>query len=208
MEQNFYIIRHGETDFNKSGMVQGSGIDSDLNEKGRMQAAAFYSHFSSFPFDKIYVSGLKRTHQSVASFIKKGIPLEIVPELNEISWGDFEGVAISPEMHDRYLNNISEWQKGNLHLAYKNAETPLQLQERQKIALKKILKDTASRNILIATHGRYLRAFLCLLLEQPLHQMDEFNHTNLCLYIIRYKEGKFTMIEACNTLHLEALNEN
>ena len=35
MEKWIYIIRHGETDYNKAGMVQGSGIDSDLNDLGR-----------------------------------------------------------------------------------------------------------------------------------------------------------------------------
>jgi probable phosphoglycerate mutase len=40
-----YIIRHGETDFNKLGIVQGSGIDSDLNPRGVQQAANFYAFY-------------------------------------------------------------------------------------------------------------------------------------------------------------------
>ena len=205
MQQCFYIIRHGETDFNKQGMVQGSGIDSELNETGLKQADAFYAKYKDVLFERIYISGLQRTAQSVNKFIDRGIPTEVVTELNEISWGDFEGQAITEEMHKRYLGIIGEWQKGNLDIAYQNAETPLQMQARQKLALKKILINRNDKNILIVTHGRYLRAFVCLLLNHPLNRMDDFTHSNLCLYILNYDGNKFTLVEKDNTSHLSAL---
>ncbi len=203
MEQYFYIIRHGETDFNKLGMVQGSGIDSSLNATGVQQAAAFYREYKEASFDKIYVSGLKRTQESVQAFIDQGIPYESVTELNEISWGDFEGQPITPEMHQRYLEIIDQWQQGHLDVAYKNAETPLMMQKRQEIALQRITQNPGEKKILVATHGRYLRAFVCLLLNHPLHLMDEFLHSNLCLYILRYDGKTFHLVEANNTDHLK-----
>ena len=145
MEQYFYIIRHGETDFNKLGMVQGSGIDSSLNATGVQQAAAFYREYKEASFDKIYVSGLKRTQESVQAFIDQGIPYESVTELNEISWGDFEGQPITPEMHQRYLEIIDQWQQGHLDVAYKNAETPLMMQKRQEIALQRITQNPGEK---------------------------------------------------------------
>jgi len=44
MAKTIYFIRHGETEYNKLGIVQGSGVDSELNENGRAQAQAFYNH--------------------------------------------------------------------------------------------------------------------------------------------------------------------
>ena len=38
--KTFYIIRHGETDLNRQGIIQGRGMNTDLNEKGAAQAAA------------------------------------------------------------------------------------------------------------------------------------------------------------------------
>lgn len=206
MKQIFYIIRHGETDFNKSGMVQGSGVDSSLNATGRKQAKAFFEAYKEVDFDRIFVSGLKRTKESVQDFIDAGTPYEAILELNEISWGDFEGQPVSEGMRARYLNIIDEWQKGHLDLAYSNAETPLQMQARQKIALQKILSaSNDGTKFLIATHGRYLRAFICLLLNHPLHQMDDFLHSNLCLYRFEYDGEKFTLLDAFNTMHLEGM---
>ena len=73
------MIRHGETEYNRQGIVQGSGIDADLNETGRNQAEAFYQKYKDIPFDKVYTSALVRTHQTVEKFIEAGIPHEIIP---------------------------------------------------------------------------------------------------------------------------------
>ena len=61
--KDIYLIRHGETEYNRKGVVQGSGIDADLNELGQKQAEAFFAHYQDLPIDKIYTSALKRTHQ-------------------------------------------------------------------------------------------------------------------------------------------------
>jgi probable phosphoglycerate mutase len=47
--KDIYLIRHGETDYNRMGVVQGSGIDADLNELGQRQAQAFLITTKTFP---------------------------------------------------------------------------------------------------------------------------------------------------------------
>ena len=56
-----YIIRHGETNYNKLGIVQGSGVDTDINEKGEAQADAFYQAYKHIPFQQIFVK-IGRAH--------------------------------------------------------------------------------------------------------------------------------------------------
>ena len=46
--KDIYLIRHGETDYNRMGVVQGSGIDADLNELGNRQAQAFLNIISTW----------------------------------------------------------------------------------------------------------------------------------------------------------------
>ncbi|RYE50114.1 MAG: histidine phosphatase family protein, partial [Sphingobacteriales bacterium] len=72
MLKTIYLIRHGQTDLNKHGIVQGRGMDTDLNDMGRAQANAFFDKYGTVKFDKIYTSVLKRTHQTVQAFIDKG----------------------------------------------------------------------------------------------------------------------------------------
>ena len=67
--KNIFILRHAETDFNKRGVVQGSGIDAPLNDTGKAQARAFYTRYKNYPFDKIYISG--RFHKEIKKIGKK-----------------------------------------------------------------------------------------------------------------------------------------
>jgi broad specificity phosphatase PhoE len=91
MRKELYFIRHGETEYNALGMVQGRGIDADLNDIGRKQAEAFYQYYKNLPFDKLYTSTLKRTHQTVKRFIDSGLAWEQLSGLDELAWGELEG---------------------------------------------------------------------------------------------------------------------
>ena len=71
--KEIYIIRHGQTDFNVKQVVQGRGVNSDLNDTGLQQAKSFFDTYHPIDFDVIYTSKLKRTHQTVAHFLNKNI---------------------------------------------------------------------------------------------------------------------------------------
>lgn len=199
--KNIYIIRHGETEFNKLNIVQGSGVDTDLNETGRKQASLFYESFGNHPFDKVYTSSLQRSQQSVAAFIQKGIPHLALSELNEISWGDFEGKAQSEEERAVYWKMIERWAQGDLDAKIPNGESPVEMQLRQMRALD-IIMSGPEQEILICMHGRAMKSFLCLMLNKPLTQMEKFQHSNLCLYKLANTNGLFQLNEANNTKHL------
>jgi len=201
-KKTIYIIRHGETDFNKQGIIQGSGIDSDLNETGRMQAEQFYKAYYHIKFDNIYTSELKRTQQSIEPFIKAGKTFEPIAELNEINWGIFEGLVSTPESHKVYLDIVNDWKAGLLDRAIEGGETPNQMQRRQQIGLEKIMSKPNENKILICMHGRAMRSFLCLLTNTPLQRMDEFKHHNLCLYVLQEQENGFEIIEQNCSKHL------
>ena len=186
------MIRHGQTDYNLRGIVQGSGIDAPLNNTGIVQAQAFYDVYKSAAFDKVYTSTLQRSFQSVDGFIKDDIPHEQLSGLNEISWGDREGVVFTPNEDAYYHQVISNWQQGNTSLPIEGGESPEMVLERQKIALEHILKGE-EETILICMHGRAMRILLCLMLNYPLQFMDEFEHTNLCLYKINYTGNMFSI---------------
>ncbi|NJN78265.1 MAG: histidine phosphatase family protein [Saprospiraceae bacterium] len=89
--KELYIIRHGETDFNRQGIIQGSGVNSSLNEVGKLQSLRFFNQYKNLDFDYVYTSNLKRTHESVQHFINQGITWRVRAEIREISWGIHEG---------------------------------------------------------------------------------------------------------------------
>lgn len=203
MEKTLYIIRHGQTDLNLKGIVQGRGIDSPLNETGRKQAQAFYAHYRDVPFDKIYTSTLIRTHQTVASFT--GIPTEQLAGLDEIGWGIYEGKEQTPDIMAGFAELIEGWRRGELDRAVEGGETPNQLAARQREALQHILSHPDEQTVLICMHGRAMRIFLCLLIGRDIASMDEFPHTNTALYKVHYNGQSFSIVDAYNTEHLAGL---
>lgn len=200
--KKLFIIRHGETDFNRLGVVQGSGVDSPLNETGMLQAQRFYDFYKHVPFDKVYISALQRTKQSVKPFIDNEFAYEILPELNEISWGIYEGLESSVEWKADYWDKIRAWSHGDYNVCVPGGETPLQLRERQTTALKHIMSKPEEELVLICMHGRAMKSFICLLLQKEPKYMEDYQHTNLCLYELEYTSGKFELIRENDTEHL------
>jgi broad specificity phosphatase PhoE len=191
--KKIYIVRHGQTDFNLQNIVQGSGVDSSLNQRGQAQAKAFFDHYKHVQFDKIYTSTLKSTKETVKDFLALGIPSEALSGLNEISWGTKEGFKITPEEDQYYHYMLRQWQLGNTSLRIEGGESPDDVVIRMKPAVDHIMGNTKERTVLICMHGRAIRILLCILLNYPLKSMDMFEHENLCLYLLHYDGNAFTI---------------
>ena len=200
--KKIYLIRHGQTDFNKNGIVQGRGIDASLNDEGRKQAAAFYQAYQNVPFDKIYISELKRTRESVQKFIDKGVPVEALDGLNEIGWGVAEGTHFTGKNKHHYFDILQHWQEGHIHEKVEQGESPFEVQQRQQKALDKILSQDEEKTVLICMHGRAIRILLCWIQGLSLGLMDTFPHHNLCLYELEYADNKFEVKTFNDIRHL------
>lgn len=203
--KKIYLVRHGQTDFNLRGVVQGSGIDAPINATGEAQAEAFYQAYKDVSFDQIYYTGLIRTKQSIQGFLDMGIPSISLPELNEISWGTYEGTPMTPEEGEYYRHMLNQWQLGNLDYAIAGGESPNLVAARLRTGIETILSGPGE-NILVCMHGRAMRIFLSLILEIDLRNMDTYEHQNLCLYLLEQNEdGKFNLSKSNEVAHLRGL---
>uniref|UniRef100_UPI004047787A histidine phosphatase family protein n=1 Tax=Algoriphagus sp. TaxID=1872435 RepID=UPI004047787A len=203
--KKIYLLRHGQTNYNLQGVVQGSGIDAPINATGRAQAAAFFQTYRDIPFDQLYHSALIRTRQSIQGFIDLGYPVNSLEELNEISWGDYEGTPMTPEEGEYYRMMLHQWQQGNLDYAIAGGESPNTVAERLRRGIQIILNGPGE-TILVCMHGRAMRIFLSLICATPLEKMDQYEHGNLCLYLLQQVEGGgFELIKQNDQEHLKGL---
>lgn len=186
--KKIYVVRHGQTDYNLRGVVQGSGINAPINQNGEKQAEAFYQNFKHIPFDKVYYSGLIRTKQSIERFIQGDIPHECIPELNEISWGNYEGLPMDHQENEYYHNMLEKWSKGELDHKIMGGESPLDVSKRLEKGMERILKN-GGQNILVCMHGRAIRILMSTVLKYDLRFMDVFRHENLCCYELTENES-------------------
>lgn len=142
------IVRHGETDWNSSGRLQGSE-DIELNNLGREQAIQIARYFETEPWDVVVSSPLKRafeTAQIIASRIE--IPtVHVVVEIIERSYGSASGLLPEERRH-RFPTGIPD-QEDFEHL-----------RERAMIGLTKIANDFTGKRIIVVSHGGLTNSIL------------------------------------------------
>lgn len=201
--KKIYLVRHGQTELNRQGIVQGSGVDAPLNNEGVWQRDAFFCAYRHIPFDKVYTSALQRTVQSVQPFLDSGLPHQALPGLNEISWGIHEGKTISPEEDAYYHWMLRQWQSGRTDLKIEGGESPEDVAARQWPAWQQVLAQPLEKTILVCMHGRAMRILLTQILHYPLRAMDLFEHRNLGLYLLQGTGSMFRVERYNNTAHLE-----
>lgn len=202
-----YLIRHGQTGHNHRGIVQGRYVNSSLSKKGYKQAAAFFDHYKHIPFQKVYTSTLQRTRQTVQQFIDLGLPHEALPGLDEICWGESEGLFADGENNKKYRAIIETWKSGELTPRLEGGENPLDVQKRQREALDYIASEPEDL-VLVCMHGRALKIMLAWITGLHMKDMDNFDHDNLSLYILEFKDKSWHIRVHDERAHLEIIKRN
>ena len=137
-----YIVRHGQTDWNKVGKIQGH-TDIELNDLGEKQALSIKEKLKDVKFDKVFSSPLKRAFKT-AQIIYDG---EIVTDnrLKERYNGELEGKTKSEIKAFPDFNDPDETSYG--------IESLNNFRNRVKDFIEEILTKYKNKNILIVTHA-------------------------------------------------------
>ncbi|XP_071771040.2 putative fructose-2,6-bisphosphatase TIGAR A [Centroberyx gerrardi] len=98
------IVRHGETQYNKDGLLQGQAMDTSLSEIGLRQAEAAGQYLKDVKFSNVFVSDMLRARQTVETIMKhnsscSGLEMVCDPLLKERSFGIAEGRPVQ-DMRD------------------------------------------------------------------------------------------------------------
>lgn len=209
MVKRIYFVRHGETDCNKQNLIQGKGIDAPLNQLGRQQAEAFYSHYGHIQFDKVYTSTLQRTHQSMAPLISSGVPHEINTGFDEMNFGILEGQPMYDEKGIFTLEwLLNKWHNNDGNAKVERGESPNEVMDRIAKALELLISRKEETNVVVCMHGRAIRVLLCYLLDEPISQMEHHLHNNLgvSLFEYDYETRRYRPLFLASYEHLEKLS--
>lgn len=154
-----YIFRHGQTNGNVNNIVQGAGVDIELNETGRAQAKALSAKLKDEHLDVIYASPMKRADETARIVANEKIPVISMPGLEEVHFGKAEGMY-SEEAKQKYadvfsvIHDTSNPQWMDVHVP--GGESVRTSLERGKKTLERIIaesKEHGHQKIGVATHG-------------------------------------------------------
>ncbi len=204
-----YLVRHGETDCNRHGIVQGRGVDSRLNDRGRRQAQCLARRLASVPFDAIYASTLRRareTAQAVAAH-HEGVPLHVHADLCEMAWGVYEGVP-AEDVREALDAARAAWRDGRFDRCVEGGESIRDVQRRALRAVRRIVAEHAGQTVLVVAHGRWLRVLLASILDEEygLERMHAIRHANTCVNLVVHRTGCFDAQRLNCIAHLDALD--
>ena len=106
----FYLIRHGQTDWNIEGKIQGK-TDIPLNQTGLHQAELLARGMRSREIAAVYTSPLLRARQTAELLAgEKGLPVQVIPELREVDFGLWEGKTWE-EIEAEYPRDLHCWEE-------------------------------------------------------------------------------------------------
>ena len=111
-----YLIRHGQTDWNVAGKIQGS-TDIPLNDMGRRQAACLARGMEKRPVEKVFTSTLSRAYETGLAIGKsQNVPVEQLEGLEEVGYGVWEGMTME-EIQEQYPKELELWYNSPVDVA-------------------------------------------------------------------------------------------
>ena len=210
IDTTFYLVRHGQTEYNRKGIVQGRNIDSVLNATGRAQARKLARRLADMPFDAIYSSTMRRAVETADALAEAhpAAPRCALEDLEEMSWGVYEGQPATDEVLEAFDAVKKKWRAGHFDGAVEGGESVRGVQQRALRALDHIVEQHAGGTVLIVAHGRFLRILIATLLDDyGLERMHEVKHTNTAVNRLVCCGGTYTADLLNCTAHLEPAEE-
>lgn len=204
--RRWFLVRHGETEWNRVGRAQGQS-DPPLNGTGRAQARQVGNRLAGTDFEAAYASDLQRAVDTARAIVPGVAPrLVTLPELREKNYGEWEGLT-HREVATRYPDLYDRTFLDDPAFAPPGGESEHDFFERVSSAVELITDRNLwpDGNLLVVGHGGTLRAVIVSLLGMQLTAMWRFRLSNAGISIVSvFREGGATLDLLNDTSHLGA----
>jgi broad specificity phosphatase PhoE len=180
------ITRHGESEGNFAGALQGSRLDTPLSALGRRQAERLAARLAGEAIDAVWASTMIRARETAAIVATPlGLGVSLDADLVEFDWGDWSGRPYDGEIEKEVSGVRKRWRAGEADLSPSGGESPARAAVRADRFLAR-LRASGARAPLVVAHGRFNRILMTRLLECELGRMDEIRQRNGSLSVFEW----------------------
>jgi broad specificity phosphatase PhoE len=167
------LVRHGETDWNADGRLQGQ-TDRPLSDFGRRQARKLADELADEELEAIYASDLARARETAEIAGERlGLPVVLDPDLREKDWGTWEGLTTVERDRVEFVGESTEEHR-----------------ERILRALRRIAERHPTGRVLVVTHGGSIRRVQTAALGMGLPVVE-----NCGRWLCAYESGTFRAVD-------------
>ena len=211
-----FLVRHGTSIAHEKGKRQSP--DSPLSKKGVSQARTLARRITKWgvSFDKVFTSKLPRASQTADIMAEiLGISVEVFEGIHEKEQHpDLYGADVASKIHDE---SVAAYAKNSRDLDYKflgQGESIREVVVRAAAFKKHLVKSHPGQDVLVVTHGIFIRAFVAsCILGEPFHDASfanlysslNFNNTGVSLLECNEKTKNWRIIYLNNFSHLKGI---
>jgi probable phosphoglycerate mutase len=192
-----WLIRHGETDWNAQGRIQGAA-DVPLNALGIRQAELLRARVAGVPFDAVYASDLARAHVTATTALP-GVDVRLDARLRELSYGVLEGKAWR-EMSAEETAIADHWHEDPYTRRVPGGESYGDLTERVDAFRTEL---PTSGRVAAFSHGGTIRSALYAVVGRPNGAAWRVAIGNTAITRLRFDERGVTLLSVNDEAHLE-----
>ena len=187
-----YMVRHGETDWNKARKIQGQ-VDIPLNEFGRHLAIETGKGLADIPFELCISSPLLRAVETAELILGgRNIPMITDERIEEMAFGVWEGKCCSKEGWDLPQEFCDFFEAPERYGAPEGGEDFYMVRERLEDFLSELYQkeDLKDKNILITTHGAAQCGILNVIKDKPVSEYwGQGVHKNCAVTEVEVRDG-------------------
>lgn len=196
------LMRHGTTDWNMAGRVQGNLDESRLNEVGIKQATSAGKKLSGINFDAVYSSPLTRARHTYAIMASssnndslRNVQPALLDGLTELQF-PWQGLYRKSIKSSEFGKMFAEYQQHPRLFTF-NGFSPLRDVERRAHTVWNHLRSRQSRCALVIAHNQINKALLSSALG--IHaNLKVWNQSNCCVNIFTLRKDRVPVLRLCN----------
>ncbi len=183
------LVRHGQTDWNYAGRIQGT-TDIPLNPDGMRQSQALAESLTGQRIEAVFSSDLLRALQTAQIVCERlAVPLIRDSHLREVNHGEWEGMLISV-VRSKHAEAYAAFRGDMPGARAPGGETMREALERMEAALDKAADRFPRGRIMIVSHGLTLALVRCRVNRMPLSLSHLYGLENCKVVSIQWETGR------------------
>ena len=206
MTTSIYLVRHGQTAWNKEEIFRGR-TDVPLDETGLRQAELAGEYFKGMEIRAIYSSPLSRALETAQKIAQShNIKVQPLQGILDMSFGRWEGQShLDIQKNDREI--YRQWREEPHLVRLPSGESLDDVRVRAMAALEEVIRNHPGKTLILVSHRVVNKVLICGILGLDNSHFWQITQDTTAINLIKYKEGKYILSLMNETCHLKALKE-
>jgi broad specificity phosphatase PhoE len=201
---NIYLVRHGQTAWNKEEIFRGR-TDVPLNETGLREASLAAEYFRGTEIQAIYSSPLSRAWQT-ARKIGEVVHREVIPldGINDMSFGAWEGQSLR-DVQTNDSERYNQWRDAPHLVKIPGGETLDEVRVRAMAALEEVIRSRDGASIVLVSHRVINKVLICGILGLDNSHFWQIGQDTTAINLIQHRHGRYILSLMNESCHLKPL---